>query len=133
MKRIGHLHEKICTARNIQIADENARICKPHNWGVIKHDRHKESDNKKLLDWLTNLTYKTSEYTTFKIYEPKERIIFRLPYYPDRIAHHAMLNIVGPIWTKSFVYHTYSCIKGRGIHKLAKDLRKTLDKDKDGT
>lgn len=41
--------------------------------------------------------YKTSKYTIFKIYEPKEREIFRLPYYPDRIVHHTIMNIMEPI------------------------------------
>ena len=32
----------------------------------------------------------------------KEREIFRLPYYPDRIVHHAVMNVLEPIWTKVF-------------------------------
>ena len=75
---------------------------------------------------LKNLEYKTSEYTTFKIYEPKEREIFRLPYYPDRIAHHAIMNVMEPIWTKIFIDQTYSSIKNRGIHKAHKALLKDL-------
>lgn len=133
MKRLGNLHKLICTAENIERADRNARLCKPNNWGVRKHDKHREEDNKKLLEDLTKLTYKTSKYDTFKIYEPKERLIFRLPYYPDRIAHHAIMNIMEPIWVKVFVHHTYSCIKGKGIHSLVQDLKKILKKDPDGT
>lgn len=73
MKRLGDLHRLICTASNAEIADDNARKCKPNNWGVKKHDKHREEDNAKLLEDLTNLTYKTSEYSTFKIYEPKKK------------------------------------------------------------
>lgn len=133
MKRLGDLHSSVCTANNVEIADDNARKCKPNNWGVRKHDKHREEDNAKLLNDLTNLTYKTSEYSTFKIYEPKERLIFRLPYFPDRIAHHAIMNVMEPIWVKSFIHHTYSCIKGRGIHKLAVDIKKVLRNDNTGT
>lgn len=50
----------------------------------------------------------------------KEREIFRLPYYPDRIVHHAVMNVLEPIWTKVFTYNTYSCIKGRGIEGCAR-------------
>lgn len=132
MKRIGNLHDLICTNENIELADKNARKCKPNNWGVRKHDKHKVKDNEKLLKSLKELTYKTSQYSTFKIYEPKERLIFRLPYYPDRIVHHSIMNIMEPIWVKLFISNTYSCIKGRGIHKLAVDLKKALQ-DKDGT
>lgn len=133
MKRLGDLHRLVCTASNVEIADDNARKCKPNNWGVRKHDKHREEDNAKLLKDLTNLTYETSEYSTFKIYEPKERLIFRLPYFPDRIAHHAIMNVMEPIWVKSFIHHTYSCIKGRGIHKLAIDIKRVLRNDKTGT
>ena len=75
---------------------------------------------------LKNKTYRTSAYTTFKIYEPKERIVFRLPYYPDRITHHAIMNVMEEIFVKTFTADTYSCIKGRGIHKAAANVRKAL-------
>ena len=77
--------------------------------------------------------YKTSSYTTFTIYEPKERLIFRLPYYPDRILHHAIMNILEPIWLSIFTKDTYSCIKNRGIHKLVNNLKKALKSDPEGT
>lgn len=133
MKRISNLHSQICTLDNIEIADANARKHKKKNWGIIKHDRHRDEDNVALLDSLQNLTYTTSQYSTFKIYEPKERIIFRLPYFPDRIAHHAIMNITESLWVKIFIENTYSCIKNRGIHKLAKDLKKVLKRDREGT
>lgn len=128
MKRIGNLHDKICTLENIELADAKARKKKSHRWGIIKHDKRKDKENLKLKEVLENGTYRTSKYSTFRIYEPKERIIFRLPYYPDRITHHAIMNVMEPIWVKLFIKNTYSCIKDRGIHNLAQDLRKDLDK-----
>lgn len=38
-----------------------------------------------------------------------------------------------PIWVSVFTADTYSCIKERGIHSLAKKLRDNLDKDPEGT
>jgi RNA-directed DNA polymerase len=81
---------------------------------------------------LRNKTYKTSAYTTFTIFEPKERIIFRLPYFPDRITHHAVMNIMEPIFTSMFTADTYSCIKGKGIHAAANAVKVAL-KDVPGT
>lgn len=132
MKRIGNLHSQIADIDNIEYADEKARKNKGKNWGVFKHDKHKREDNLKLLMALKDLTYVTSPYSNFIIYEPKERLIFRLPYYPDRIVHHSIMNIMEPIWIKIFIDQSYSCIKGRGIHKLAKDIMRAL-KDKEGT
>ena len=75
---------------------------------------------------LRDKQYNTSPYTTFVIYEPKEREIFRLPYFPDRITHHAVMNILEPIFTASFTTDTYSCIKGKGIHAAARAVRSAL-------
>lgn len=133
MKRYGNLYDKIVNEWNIERADDNARKKKKKNWGIVKHDKHRERDNRLLLEQLLNLNYHTSPYSTFKVYEPKERIIFRLPYYPDRIVHHAIMSVMEDIWVSIFIYHTYSCIKNRGIHKLAEDLKKVLKKDPEGT
>lgn len=128
MKRIGNLFPQLLDINLINFADTCARKGK-HNFGIYKHDKHKEEDNLKLLKSFKEGTFTTSKYETFKIYEPKERIIFRLPYYPDRIAQWSLMLILEPIWEKIFIANTYSCIKGRGIHKLVKDLKKVLEKD----
>ena len=133
MKRVNNLYPLIYAEDNIELADKKAGKCKRTRYGVRKHDQNKEIDNYALHLSLLNENYKTSEYTTYKIYEPKERIIFRLPYYPDRITHHAIMNIMEPIWTKIFTRDTYSCIKGRGIHALVKKLQSDLRKDPNGT
>jgi hypothetical protein len=128
MKRYSGLHDKLCTIENIEVADDNARKNKNKKYGINKHDKNRQYENEDLVDKLFNLKYKTSKYSLYKIYEPKERIIYRLPYYPDRIAHHAIMNVVKYIWTKSFIHNTYSCIEGRGIHLCASNLKRDLRK-----
>ena len=117
---------------NLELADRNARRHKTKSWGVIKHDRNRQANLEKLRQDLLNGTYKTSEYKTFTIYEPKERLIAALPYFPDRIGQHAILNILEPIWVKQFVSCTYACIKGRGIHGAYRGVKKSLQ-DVEGT
>ena len=132
-KRVNNLYPCIYAQDNIELADEKARKCKRNRYGVRKHDQNRAIDNYTLHLALREEDYHTSQYTTYKIYEPKERLIFRLPYYPDRITHHAIMNIMEPIWTKIFTRDTYSCIKGRGIHSLVQKLQKDLRKDPEGT
>ena len=133
MKRVGDLYDSICSLDNLRLADEKARKGKTHSHGVRLHDRNKESNIQNLRNVLLNGTYRTSEYDVFTIYEPKERQIHRLPYYPDRIVHHAIMNILEPIWCSVFTSDTYSCIKGRGIHATARNVRKALRQDMSGT
>lgn len=64
-------------------------------------------------------TYRTSEYCVYTIIADrgnKEREIYRLPYYPDRIVHHAIMNVIEPYLVNRFTADTFNCLKGRGIH-----------------
>lgn len=128
MKRIGNLYGKIISLENLRLADEKARRGKLNSYGVKVHDRNREANILALHEKLLTKTYKTSEYDVFTIFEPKERLIFRLPYYPDRIVHHAIMNVLEPIWTSVFTYNTYSCIKGRGIEGCARQVDKIIRK-----
>src|SRR5690606_35903305 len=75
---------------------------------------------------LLDKSFRTSSYTTFKIHEPKERTVFRLPYYPDRILHHAIMLHLKPLFNSWFTNDSYSCIEGKGVHKASDNLMKAL-------
>jgi len=126
MKRLGNLYQQICSIENLQLADKIARRGKSSQPGVIEHDKRKEENIAELHRILINKNYKTSDYTTFTIFEPKERIIFRLPYFPDRITHHAIMNVLEPLFVSTFTTDTYSCIKDRGIHAAARAVKEAL-------
>ncbi len=132
MKRLGNLFEKIVSIENLELADLKARKGKSKQYGVIAHDKNRVENIKLLRQRLVNREYKTSTYITFKIYEPKERLVFKLPYFPDRITHHAIMNILEPIFVSMFTADTYSCIKGRGIHGALRSVKSAL-KNVDGT
>lgn len=126
LKRIGNLYEQIYAIDNLRLADSIARKGKLKQFGVIEHDKNRDANILLLHAMLKNKTYKTSQYTTFTVFEPKERLIFRLPYFPDRITHHAMMNILEPIFMSTFTADTYSSIKGRGIHLALRKLKTAL-------
>lgn len=132
MRRTGNLYKRICSIENLEIADKKASKGKSWQKGVQDHMLKREVNIVQLHKRLIEHNYRTSEYTTFKIYEPKEREIFRLPYYPDRIVHHAIMNVLEPIFMKLFTADTYSCIKERGIHGAFRSVRKALT-DREGT
>lgn len=133
MKRIGNIFDQVISLENLRLADEKARKGKLRSYGVMVHDKNREANLLSLHESLKNGTFRTSKYHIFTIYEPKERKIYRLPYFPDRILHHALMNILEPIWVSVFNKNTYSCIKNRGIHKCAKDVKWALKHDPDGT
>ena len=76
---------------------------------------------------LVNKTFKNSKYETFiKNDKGKRREIYKLPYYPDRIIHHAIVQVVEPIWKKTLIADTYQSIKGRGLHKAIRKIQRNV-------
>ncbi len=63
-----------------------------------------ESDNP---DW--------GNYRSFTITDPKERIISAAPF-PERVMHHAIMNVLEPCFERQLIHHTYACRKGKGTH-----------------
>ncbi len=126
MKRIGNLYTKICSLENLQLADIRASKSKKKQHGVIRHIKKRDQNILRLQGVLINKNYQTSSYTTFTVNEGKERLVYKLPYFPDRITHHAVMNILEPIFVSMFTADTYSCIKGRGIHSALDKLKKAL-------
>lgn len=132
MKRIGNIYETICSVENLRLADKKARRGKSHQPGVRTFDRNPDGNLFSLHEMLLNKRYRTSSYTVFKVYEPKEREVYRLPYFPDRITHHAIMNVLESTFVSTYTADTYSCIKKRGIHGASFSLRKALN-DQEGT
>lgn len=126
MKRIGNLYQNIISFQNLELADKKARKGKAGQYGVLKFSENKEANLTMLQQMLLDKTYTTSTYTKFTIRDPKEREIFRLPYFPDRIVHHAIMNVMEPVFVSTFTTDTYSCIKGKGIHAASRAVRYSL-------
>lgn len=131
MKRQGNIYDKICSVENLLLADKKARKGKSWRKDIIEFDLNHEANIRALHEELINRTYTVSPYKTFPIYEPKERIVYCLPY-RDRIVQHAILNIVEKTFVATYTADTYSCIKGRGIHSASANLKRVLC-DRKGT
>jgi len=81
------------------------------------------------MDRLQTKTYRPGPYAEFYVYDPKIRLISAAPYF-DRVVHHALINVIGPIISRSFIYDTYACIKGKGTHKAIERYRQFQKKNK---
>lgn len=129
MKRVGSLFDNVCNPDNLYLAYIKARKGKARRYGVILFEKNLEENLKQLGQELISGTYKTSGYDVFTVYETKERLVYRLPF-RDRVVHHAIMNILEPIWTSVFIEHTYSCIKGRGIHQAVRHIKRDIKDEK---
>ena len=112
---------------NILAAHANAKRGKMHYQEVQDVEASRDNHMHQLQIMLQTRTFKTSEYSTFtKTDSGKPRKIYKLPYFPDRIVHHCIMQVLEPIWKRTFIADTYSSIKGRGIHKGVARIKSAL-------
>jgi retron-type reverse transcriptase len=132
MKRYNSLFAKIVNLDNIKLAHKKAKKGKAHYIEVQQIEKNPEEYLLEIQDILINKTFKTAKYQTKTIFEPKKRTIYKLPYFPDRIVHHAIMNVMQPLWDKVFIYDLYSAIPGKGLHRGVKRLHNFM-KDEENT
>jgi len=135
MKRYGNLYEQIYEMENIKLAHRKARKGKAHYKEVKTFSKYENYYIEELHNMLKEKRYKTSKYEIItKITDGgKERKIYKLPYYPDRVVQHCIMNILEPIWFKTLIRDTYSSIKDRGIHDGLYRIKHKLYEDKINT
>jgi RNA-directed DNA polymerase len=132
MKRRGNLFSSVVALDNLRRAHQNARRSKTHYQAVQMVDADPDRYLLQLQQDLIDHTFTTAPYSQKTIYEPKQRIIYKLPYYPDRIVHHAVMQVMQPIWDKQFIFDLYSAIPGKGLHAGSYRLREFL-RDQENT
>lgn len=132
MKRHGNLFNKIVDKDNIRLAHKNARKGKTFYAEVQKIDADIDKYVDEIHNMLVDGTYTVSEYKMFvKNDKGKMREIYKLDYYPDRIIHHAILQILEPIWKPMLIDSTYQSIKGRGVKACKRGVQKCIKENKD--
>ena len=61
-------------------------------------------------------SYQPGGYKSFYIHDPKKRLISAAAF-RDRVVHHALVNVIEPIFERKFIYDTYANRVGKGTHK----------------
>lgn len=131
MKRHGNLWEKITSLENIKAAHIAARRGKSYYTEVQMVNKDLEQYAKEIQLSLLNKTFTTSPYVvSMRSDGRKIRTIHKLPYYPDRIVQHALLNVVGPIFTRCFIRDSFQSIVGRGTYDAMKRVKKIISEKK---
>ena len=129
MKTYNNLWENFISFENLYKASLKAQRGKRWKESTLEFNFNKEQNLLKLKRQLETGKWKPGKYFAFTIQEPKERIIHAAPYI-DRVVHHALINIIEPIWESRFYDHSYACRKGKGTHKAVNTCQQYLRKYK---
>jgi len=116
MKTYKHLYPRIHEFENLHRAYRDARRGKRHKESVAAFEFDLEDNLLALQAELETKTYRPGPYHHFYITEPKRRKISAAPF-RDRVVHHALCNVIEPIFETRFIHDSYACRVGKGTHR----------------
>jgi RNA-directed DNA polymerase len=129
MKRVGNLWPQIASFENLLLAARQAEHSKRFRPNVLEFNFNLEPYLWQLQTELATKTYQPGTYRTFQITEPKHRLISAAPY-RDRIVHHALCQIIGPILERSFTEDSYANRVGYGSHRALQKFTQLARKNR---
>lgn len=115
MKTYRQLYPHITQFDNLWLAFKRAARGKRSKWDVAAFEYDLEGHLFDLQAELRAQTYRPGPYHNFRIYDPKPRLISAAPF-RDRVVHHALCNIIEPIFERRFIFDSYACRVGKGTH-----------------
>jgi RNA-directed DNA polymerase len=121
MKRYRALWAEITSFENLFLASRKAQKGKRFRENVLAFNANLETELLSIQQGLLAQTYQPGKYRTFEIFEPKPRIIAAAPY-RDRIVHHALCNVIVPLFDRSFIYDSYANRTGKGTHRALRRM-----------
>jgi len=128
-KKFNNIFHQIISEENIDNAFKKTQR------GVMKYKKGSLNYCQNLTNNLNSLRirllldqYTPQEYHSFKVYEPKERII-DAPAFEDKIVQHMVNNVLKDLYKPCFIFDSYSCIEGKGtlacVNRISQFLRKS--------
>jgi len=129
-KKYRNLFNKIVEIDNLRDAyKKTVKGGNRYSKGHLAFKENLEANLYILQQQMIKETYAIGEYYNFKVYEPQVRDIHSLPF-RDRVAQHAINNIIEPIFDKTFYPTSYACRKKKGTHKGIYKVQATMRKMK---
>ncbi len=116
MKRYGNLWPQIIDFENLLQAARQAQKGKRFCRNVLVFNYDLEKNLERIQQELASQSYRPGSYHTFEIMEPKRRVISAAPY-RDRVVHHALCNIITPLFERTFIHDSYANRVGYGNHR----------------
>tara|TARA_R110002167_G_scaffold98718_11_gene259432 strand:+ start:5629 stop:6681 length:1053 start_codon:yes stop_codon:yes gene_type:complete len=114
-KTYANLYPRIYDFEHLYTSYLKARKGKRQAQEVIEYGARLEEELIQLQNELIWHRYQTGPYRSFRVYEPKERLVAALPF-RDRVLQHALVAVIEPIWEARFIHDSYACRPGKGTH-----------------
>jgi hypothetical protein len=119
LKRVGNLYHKISSYENLCAAFLKAAKGKRDRRDVFAFQNDFARNVDKIRRQLLRREPDIGHYHFFKVFDPKQRSICAASF-PERVLHHAIMNVCEPVFESYAVYDSYACRKGKGNRRALK-------------
>ena len=113
MRRANGLFSRIASLDNLRLAFLTARRGKQQAPDVREFSFRIDTALQEMRRGLLAGDYPLGRYRQFVIHDPKERLI-TAPCFPERVLHHAIMNVCEPVFERALVFDTFACRQGKG-------------------
>lgn len=128
-RKYRNLFDQIVSPENMALAYKKTLKGKRRTWGYLEFKEYDQINLTMLTGEIISGEYLPDDYQEFMIYDPKPRLISALPF-KDRLAQHALCNIIAPIFDKTLLPHTFACRDGLGTHAGVKHIQSLMRREK---
>lgn len=108
--------EQIASWPNLIEAYDAVRLTKRMSVPAAGYHADYAAGLAEIRETLLNGTWRLAPCEKFYVYNYTKRREVEAPAYPDRIVHHAIVQVIEPLFEKRFIFDSYSCRKGKGNH-----------------
>ena len=72
-------------------------------------------------------SYRPGAYVKIEVFDPKHRIVSAAPF-RDRVVHHALCNVVCPLFEAGFIANSFANRTGKGTHRAVETYERYRDR-----
>lgn len=123
MKRVGGLFDAIVDRANLAAAAWAAARGKQDRPAVRAFFTRFDEEIGAMRTELAAGTWRFAPYRRFTVRDTKTRTI-HAPAFRDRVVHHAIVGVAGPVLESGALFHSYACRRGKGQHAALAVARK---------
>ncbi len=115
-KKYYDLYPQIGEFENLRLSFKQAAAGKRSKPTVAAFEYDLEGQLIALQEELRTESYQPGGYHNFVLNDPKRRLINAAPF-RDRVVHHALMNVVEPLFERQFIHDSYANRVGKGTHQ----------------
>ncbi len=110
------MYTQLCSFENLYLAYRKARKGKRGRPATAAFEYDQEAELLRLHEELVSESWQPGAYHSFFIHDPKRRLISAAPF-RDRVVHHALCNLLEPLWERRFIVDSYANRVGKGTQR----------------